>query len=353
MSQRNQSCPVCDGDSLELDRRYFLTVASAAAGVALLPRSLAAAETADKPAPETLVKKLYETLTDEQKKTVAFEWDHVDSGRNFGLLRTRISNNWHITQPQIRSDFYTKDQQEMVRGIYEGLFQPDWVKQIDKQLQDDTGGKPWGAEQNVALFGKPGDGKFELVMTGRHLTVRVDGNSIDSMAFGGPVFHGHQASRTTGLNEKEGHPGNIWWPQALEANKIFEMLDGKQRQTALVGGDLPAEQSVGFRGKDGKFPGIPVTELSADQKAQLQKVAKMIFEPYRNSDQEEVNACLKKHGGLDACSLAFYAAGDIGDDSVWDNWRLEGPSFVFYFRGSPHVHMWVNIGSDAAVKLNA
>jgi hypothetical protein len=66
-----------------------------------------------------------------------------------------------------------------------------------------------------------------------------------------------------------------------------------------------------------------------------------------------VNACLKKHGGLDACSLAFYAAGDIGDDSVWDNWRLEGPSFVFYFRGSPHVHMWVNIGSDTAVKLNA
>jgi hypothetical protein len=38
---------------------------------------------------------------------------------------------------------------------------------------------------------------------------------------------------------------------------------------------------------------------------------------------------------------------------VWDNWRLEGPSFVFYFRGSPHVHMWVNIGSDAGVKLNA
>ena len=32
--------------------------------------------------------------------------------------------------------------------------------------------------------------------------------------------------------------------------------------------------------------------------------------------------------------------GDIGNDGEWDNWRLEGPAFVWYFRGSPHVHVW-------------
>ena len=347
--KRDLSCPVCDGEALELDRRHFLKAAGAAAAVAALPSVIRAAESSEK-SPETLVKKLYESLNDSQKKVIAFAWDHNDE--KLGLLRTRVSNNWHITQPEIKSDFYTKDQQEICRAIYEGLFQPEWVKHIDKQLQDDNSGKTWGTAQNVALFGKPGDDKFELVMTGRHMTVRVDGNSIDSMAFGGPVFHGHQASQTSGLNEKEGHPGNIWWPQALEANKIFGMLGGKQREQALVA-QLPAEQSVGFRGKDGKFPGIPVTELSADQKEQLQKTVKLVFEPYRNADRDEVNECLKKQGGLDACSLAFYAQGDIGDDGVWDNWRLEGPSFVFYFRGSPHVHMWVNIGSDAGIKLNA
>ena len=347
MTKRHESCPVCDGESLDFDRRSFLKVAGAATGAALLPAALRAAE--DKPSPETLVKKLYESLTAEQQKTVAFDWDHQHP--QMGLLRTRISNNWHITQPQIKSDYYTKDQQELCRAIYEGLLNPDWVPRIDKQLQDDTSGKPWGSEQNIAFFGKPGE-KFELVMTGRHITVRVDGNSIDGMAFGGPVFHGHQASQTTGLNEKDGHPGNIWWPQALEANKVFEMLDGKQRGKALVS-QLPAESSVGFRGKDGKFPGIAVTDLTADQKAQLQKTVKLVFDPYRNADQAEVLDCLKQQGGLDGCSLAFYAEGDIGDDEIWDNWRLEGPSFVFYFRGSPHVHMWVNIGSDPAVKLNA
>jgi len=348
MTKRNDSCPVCDDGGMEFDRRAFMKVAGAAATVAAMPAALRAAESSQA-TPETLVKKLYDSLSESQKKSVAFAWDHQDPQR--GLLRTHVSNNWQITKPEIRSDFYNKDQQEIVRAIYEGLLQPDWVKQIDKQLQDDTHGKPWGAEQSIALFGQPG-GKFEMVMTGRHLTVRVDGNSIDSMAFGGPVFHGHQATQTTGLNEKVGHPGNIWWPQALEANKVFEMLDGKHREQALIA-QLPAESSVAFRGKEGKFPGVPVRELSADQKAQLQKTVKLCFEPYRNIDRDEVNECLNKQGGLDACSLAFYAQGDIGDDGVWDNWRLEGPSFVFYFRGSPHVHMWVNIGTDSSIPLNA
>ena len=70
-------------------------------------------------------------------------------------------------------------------------------------------------------------------------------------------------------------------------------------------------------------------------------------------DREEVHECLKKQGGLDSCSLAFYAQGDIGDDGVWDNWRLEGPSFVWYFRGSPHVHLWINIGDSPDVETNA
>ena len=105
-------------------------------------------------------------------------------------------------------------------------------------------------------------------MTGRHMTVRVRWQQHR------PAWPSADRSSTatppSGFNEKDGHPGNICWPQALEANKVFEMLDGKQREKALVA-QLPAEQAVGFRGKDGKFPGIAVTELSADQKEQVQK----------------------------------------------------------------------------------
>src|SRR5689334_7772656 len=102
---------------------------------------------------------------------------------------------------------------------------------------------------------------------------------------------------------------------ALEADKTWEMLDGKQREKALVGGELPVEQAVGFRGTAGKFPGIAIADLTSDQKEQVQKTIAKILEPYRNTDQQEALECLKKQGGLDKCSLAFYAAGDLGDDS--------------------------------------
>ena len=38
---------------------------------------------------------------------------------------------------------------------------------------------------------------------------------------------------------------------------------------------------------------------------------------------------------------------------MWDNWRLEGPAFVWYFRGAPHVHVWVNVADDPILPLNA
>jgi len=72
----------------------------------------------------------------------------------------------------------------------------------------------------------------------------------------------------------------------------------------------------------------------------MQKVLSSLIEPFRKDDQDEALRCLTKQGGLDACSLAFFTEDDIGRDEVWDNWRLEGPSFVWYFRGAPHVHVW-------------
>ena len=108
-----------------------------------------------------------------------------------------------------------------------------------------------------------------------------------------------------------------------------------------------------FEGKEGKFPGLAVKEMSADQKKMLERVLASLLEPFRSEDQDEAMDCLKKLGGLDACSLAFYSDKDMGNDGVWDNWRVEGPAFVWYFRGEPHVHVWVQVADDPAVKLNS
>lgn len=339
-------CPDCsNGMDTPVTRRNFVqTVGATAAAVAVASR-VGSAANGTPATSETLVKKLYDTLTPAQKEEICFDWDHKDDR---GLLRMHVSNNWQITgDHKIASDFYTADQKDMIEALFWGLYSADWKDRIKKQLQDDAGG--YGKQQSIAIFGQPNTGKFEFVMTGRHLTIRCDGDSVDNVAFGGPIFYGHAASA---FDETPGHPGNVFWYQAQKANKLYQMLDGKQRDLALVP-EAPHESKVHFGGPDGKPQGIFISDLSSDQKEYAQKVLEALVEPYRNADRDEVQRCLKAQGGLDKCRLAFYKSGDLGDDGEWDNWRLEGPSFVWHYRGTPHVHVWVHIADDPNVKITA
>ena len=115
----------------------------------------------------------------------------------------------------------------------------------------------------------------------------------------------------------------------------------------------PGESAVGFQGANATHPGLPLAELSRDQRELMDKVLLSLIEPYRDEDRKEIQECIAKQGGPEKCSLAFYKEGDIGDDGQWDNWRLEGPSLVWYFRGEPHVHIWINVADDPSVQLNA
>src|SRR5439155_16053847 len=139
----------------------------------------------------------------------------------------------------------TLKQQDIIHDAFKGLINPEWYGKFMRQLKDDTGGKLWGSEQSIAIFGKPGEGKFEFVMTGRHMTLRADGNSESHVAFGGPIFYGHQATRVMGLIEEDGHPDNVFWSQAVRANNLFKKLDKDQQATALVK-TSPRESAVAF-----------------------------------------------------------------------------------------------------------
>jgi hypothetical protein len=335
-----------------LSRRQFLARSAAVAGgLAAGPAVIAAtAEQAPAQSAETLAGILHASLSPEQRRQICFPWDYVHP--KHGLLRTRIANNWQASEPDVASDFYTADQQRLIRDIFEQLTQPEWHARFDKQLEDDAGG--FGHSQSVALIGEPGSGLFQFLLTGRHMTLRCDGDAAKHVAFGGPIFYGHDAG---GFNEEPGHPGNVFWPQAVAANRVFAMLDGRQRNLALVE-RMPRENAIAFRGpaaggKRVDAPGIPVSELTADQRTELDTVLAILLEPFRTADQDETRTCLAAQGGLDACTLAFYRQEDLGSDGVWDNWRLEGPSFVWHFRGAPHVHVWVNVADSATVPTNA
>lgn len=334
-----------DLHATDVTRRGVLRAAGAGAMAALLRNPFTVGAEAAAESAETLAGRLHASLTPAQRQAVCVPWDYVHP--KFGLLRTRVGNNWNATEPAVASDFFTKDQQRLVREIFEQLIEPDWHARFDRQLEDDTGG--FGHDQSIALIGEPGSGKFQFLLTGRHMTLRCDGDSAEHVAFGGPIFYGHDAG---GFNEEKDHAGNVFWPQAVAANAVFAMLDGRQREAALAA-SLPKENAIAFRKPPAEPAGIPVSDLAPDQRAELERVLGVLLEPYRTVDRDEVRGCLSRQGGLDRCRLAFFKDGDLGNDGVWDNWRLEGPAFVWHFRGAPHVHVWVNVADSPDVATNA
>ncbi|MFM7837115.1 MAG: hypothetical protein ACKPJD_35420, partial [Planctomycetaceae bacterium] len=110
----------------------------------------------------------------------------------------------------------------------------------------------------------------------------------------------------------------------------------------------PAEAAVQLQGEGGKFAGIRVGELNAEQKQQVEQTLKVLLAPYRTEDVSEVMEIVKSSGGLDQLHMAFYSQGDLSGDKTWDIWRVEGPSFVWHYRGAPHVHAYINIGMKKA-----
>jgi hypothetical protein len=327
-----------------------VAAASLASAGVLSPRALAAGAASSKPVPETLVAQLFKSLTDAQKKVIAFPFNDP--------LRSEVNNNWMIVKEPIK-DVLNKDQLALVREIFMDLHSDEYADRVMQQVEHDNEEVHGFDGCSIALFGQPGDvsadpinagrgkSKFEFVLAGRHVTRRCDGNSVEGAAFGGPIFYGHAAES---FNEKADHPGNIYWYQAKQANALYQALDGNQRKIALLDTAPRKEEktkTVALSGKSQGLPGIPVSELTRDQKDLVRKTMADVLAPFRKVDADEAMK-LVEAGGFDNLHMAFYSTLDIGNDGVWDVWQIEGPSMLWYFRGAPHVHTWVHVREPVA-----
>lgn len=301
-----------------------VTVASAASVAALRSMPVfAATRPATISADESAVGRFYQSLSDAQKKKIHFAYGHQ--------LRQRINANWHVTDIQIDDDFFSDKQRALITEIVKGATSEDGYGRLLKQMEDDDGGM--GA-YSVAVFGEPGTDQFEFTMTGRHLTLRANGNRNDQIAFGGPLVYGHGEEQTK---------ANLFHYQTQQANEVFRALDADQAKKALLK-QAPRETAVALQGAKGKFNGLAVSEMSSDQQELVEKTLKVLMAPYSQQDVQEALAVIKAAGGLSKLHMAFYQQGDLNSDKTWDIWRLEGPSMVWHFRGAPHVHAYINIG---------
>lgn len=311
-----------------LTRRSFLNsvTASVFAGVCAGPLR-AAVEGARA---ETLVAQLYRSLDERQRGAICRPFEDP--------LRSKVDNNWMINKSL--KELLNRDQQDLVKQIFLGLHSPEYANRVLEQVVHDSEGDGFEGGTSVALFGEPGTGKFEFVFTGRHCTRRCDGDSVEGAAFGGPIFYGHAPK---GLREEASHPGNAYWYQAVRANEVFGMLDGRQREMALVEGVRGEQETrtVALSGRRQGLPGIPVEALSGDQKQKVREVLRDVLAPFREEDVRESLRLIEPQ--FDSLHMAFCKNMDIGGDRVWDVWQIEGPQMIWLFRGAPHVHVWVHV----------
>ena len=284
---------------------------------------------------ETLVQQFAKTLTDEQRSKVWFPFAD--------RRRTLVDNNWHIVDQSV-GKFYDRDQQEMIREIFMSLHSPEYAGKVMQQVVHDSG-RAGFESSSVALFGEPGTGDFQFVLTGRHCTRRCDGDSVEGAAFGGPIFYGHAAKS---FNEGPEHEENVYWFQAKRANAVFQMLDGKQREKALLdrGREETGNDTVKLQGKNANIDGLACADMTKDQREEVRGVLRDLLAPFRKEDAEEAMKYVDA-AGFENVHMAFYKVGDIGKDGVWDVWQIEAPNMVWHFRGAPHVHVWVNIAASA------
>lgn len=314
-------------DAFELDRRRFLqaiggATAAGLAGGLITPAAFAAPST-ESPAEQSVIA-FYQSLTDAQKELICLPLDDA--------RRTEINANWHITDRMLGEDFFTVEQRGVVREIIRNLMSEDGHERLVKQMDEDAGGLDYFS---VAVFGTPGEGQYEWALTGRHLTLRADGNSIDGAAFGGPLVYGH------GMEDPS---LNFYGYQTKQVNKVFQALDSPQRDVALLP-NAPEESAVRLQGAEGRFPGLRVGEMTSDQQELVAETIQTLLSPYREADVEEVMAILRDNGDIADLRMAFYEQEDLNGDKEWDIWRIEGPTFVWHFRGAPHVHAYINIGT--------
>lgn len=314
-----------------LSRRDILRGFGATAAFAAFPSSRAASAGTD-----SLPMQFYKSLTEEQRGKIILPVNHPKRGF--------VSNWWYICPEQRLHTFYTKDQQDLVKQIFESLHHPDHREKMNWQVQKDLMGQIKNTP-SVGFFGTPEDKDFEFIYTGHHVTRRCNAHTDQGLGFGGrPIFYGNFAKA---FRESKDHEGNPFWYQGLTFNEFVSALDGKQQEKILVGKEPRDENPAKVIEKQKTdLPGLAGADLSKDQQAKLIETMRRMLACFRPDDIAATMKTIEDKKVVERLFISTYGgAYDIGGDKVWDTWQIEGPDMVWYFRGYPHIHGYFHLAA--------
>ncbi len=235
-------CPDCSNEPNSFGRRDFLRVLGASAtalaigavippGSPLSPLALARAARLKKQAEaESLVFDLFKSMGADQRKQLVLPWDTA----------ARLGTHNAPVGKSVVGEQYDKKQVELLHTIFKSLCNGD---EGYERLSRKKGFDGSGSFESIGavIYGEPVEGqKFSLMFAGHHITLRCDGDSEESTAFGGPLYYGHSPN---GYSAK-----NVFQYQTKMVGEIFGSLNVDQKKIGV----LPRQ--VGRWGRLGETP---------------------------------------------------------------------------------------------------
>jgi len=314
-----------------LKRRELIQFLGATVAACALPKAYVAASETD-----SLPMQFFKSLSEEQHSKICLPQDHPK--------RQFVSNWWYICPEQRLHTFYTAEQQDLVKQIFNSLHSPQYREKMTWQVQKDLMGQIKNTP-SVAFFGTPANKNFEFIYTGHHVTRRCNAHTDSGLGFSGaPIFYGNFAKA---FKETKDHEGNPFWYQGLLFNEFYNALDGKQREKILVSqtprGEKPSEV-IAMRKTD--LPGLCGADLAKDQQEKLIETMGLMLACFRPDDVAATMKVIREKNLVERLFLSCYGgAFDLGDDKVWDTWQIESPELVWYFRGVPHIHAYFHLAA--------
>jgi uncharacterized protein DUF3500/5'-nucleotidase-like protein len=283
---------------------------------------------------DELARRLYDSLDDEQRDEACVGYGHpLRQYHNRGVWGggRAVFSGFNRRQRQIVTDLF-----------HAGLSEEGRVRVPHEYYTRWSGVH----SMRILICGDPGPGPYQIVLTGAHLNLRLGGRSREGAAFGGPQVYGDQRG-----NAVVGLPGNLYRDQFLGAQRLLRSLDEGRRKVAILPA-APVQTTIELQGRRGSLPGLPVAELRPEGKELVRDLVDRVLSIYPAADAAYARECLAANGGTGALFVSYYGHDEDGDIPEAQVFRLEGPAAVFYFRGHPHVHAFVNVAMDGDAPLS-
>jgi hypothetical protein len=278
-----------------------------------------------RPAPDgypEILRTLASTFTPYQRSLLVFPADHPSR---------QIANTIAVLDRPHLGTVLSGAQLALVERLYDAMLSPRGRQSLAGTVA--TEGRLTGCV--LAIYGDPGDGVAQAVISGGHLLVRGGGDAPGDAGpvLGGAVAYGHQIG-----NGRWRVRGNSFAYHGDAANRLFAALSPAQRAQATLP-TPPHELLLQLQGGGGRFPGVPLAGLAERAEEAARGLLDTVLGLYPEAAQQRAREAIEAHGGLGALRFACYAdrgfyedmktwaALDAGErarrgDPYWQVWRL-------------------------------